>query len=346
MVRTLSIWRWQLIFTGSVAAMAVVIAAFVPVTLAQPLVIASLGLVVATSIVTLLVPWARLPRSAALSVPLLDALAIGLATGDTDVRLGFLWVFPVTWIATYFSLGWVFGCIGFISVCLVAFADRGGDPSDIMVRMLSVVLTLSFLGTTVHLGARRSRAVRRLLRRQSEQASRAAERAETQQLRVTQIIDALDVALVVVTPDGRIRRTNDAYRTLYGLDGFGAALPSAGVEYDSRRGEPLPPERTSLARGAAGERLLSERVWLFDGEGRWHALDVTTQAMAAGILDERLTLVIIDDVTELLEADERRRTLSAVVSHEIRNPLTAMIGHVDLMLERDDLPARVVEQLE
>lgn len=346
MVRTLSIWRWQLIFTGSMAAMAVVIAAFAPLTLATPMVIASLGLIMATSIVTLLLPWARLPRTAAVAVPLLDSLAIGLATGAADVRVGFLWVFPVTWIATYFGLAWVFGCIGFIGVCLVAFSDHSGDPSDIMVRMLSVLLTLSFLGATVHIGARRSRAVRRLLRRQSEQAGRAAERAETQQLRVTQIIDALDVALVVVAADGRIRRTNDAYRSLYGLDAFGAALPAAAVEYGSRRGDPLPPERTSLARGARGEELAGERVWLFDGEGRWHALDVTTQPMAAGPLDEHLTLVIIGDVTELLEADERRRTMSAVISHEIRNPLTAMIGHVDLMLERDDLPARVVEQLE
>ncbi|WP_217183002.1 cell wall metabolism sensor histidine kinase WalK [Streptomyces sp. AC495_CC817] len=346
MVRTLSIWRWQLIFTGSVAAMVVVIAAFRPSALALPTVIASLGLVVATSIATLVVPWNRLPRWAAVGVPLLDALAIGLASSVTDIRLGFLWVFPVTWIATYFALAWVFGCIGLISVCLIVFADHTGAPADTMVRMLSVVLTLGFLGTTVHLGARRARAVRHLLRRQSEQASRAAERAETQQLRVTQVIDALDVALVVVARDGRIRKTNDAYRGLYGLDAFGAALPSTAVEYDSRRGEPLPPERTSVARGARGEELVDERVWLYDSEGRWHALDVSTQVMAADTPDEHLTLVIIVDVTDPLEAEERRRTLSAVVSHEIRNPLTAMIGHVDLLLERDDLPERVVSQLE
>lgn len=343
MTRTLSIWRWQLIFTGSMIAITVAIAAFKPASFGNPLVVAGLGMILATTIVTLAVPWQKLPRSAVAAVPFLDALAIGFTTNAPDSRLGFLWVFPITWLATFFTLPWVFGGIAFVALCLALFADHSGTQADIVLRILSVVFTLSFLGTTVRLGAHRSRASRRLLKRQSEQAARAAERAEMQQMRVIQIIDALDIALVVVAEDQRIVRMNGAYRTLYGRDRYGAVLPSASVEYDDRRGSPVPPERTTLVRAAAGERLQSERVWLFDSGGSWHALDVSTHAMAGDA--DQLTLVIIDDITALIDADVERRALTAMVSHELRNPLTAIIGHADLLLERDDLPERVIGQV-
>lgn len=346
MFRTSSIWRWQLIFTGGIVAIAMMIAAFSPATFATPLVLVGFGLVLLVTLATVMTPWSRLPPNAAILVPMLDALAIGFTTSAPDVRLEFLWVFPVTWLATYFTMPWVFAGIGFISVCLVAFGNHPGEPAQMMLRVLIVVITLGFLGTTVRIGTQRSRAARRLLLRQSEQVNRAADRAETHQERVTQIIDVLDTALAAIGEDGVIQRMNGAYRALYGRDRFGASLPSPAVEYDDRRGEPLPPDRTILARAARCEIIQGERVWLYDTAGRWRALQVSTQQLAGPTDAKRTTLVIIDDITESLEAAEDRRAVSAIVSHELRNPLTAIIGHVDLLLERDDLPGDVVRQLE
>ncbi|MCT1477818.1 cell wall metabolism sensor histidine kinase WalK [Microbacterium sp. p3-SID336] len=346
MIRTVSIWRWQFVFTGSIVAIVVMVAGFKPQTLAIPLFVVGIGLVVVTTLVALLVPWHRLPRTAVTALPLLDVLAVGLTTSAPDLRLGFLWVFPVVWLATYFSMPWVFTGIALSSACLVFFADRSGEPADVLLRVLTVVVTLSFLGVTVRIGAQRSGAARRLLQRRSEQVNRAAERAETNQERVTQIIDALGVALVVVTGQGRILQMNDAYRALYGRDRYGAALPSASVEYDARRGTALAPSRTTLARAAAGEELRDERVWLYDGAGQWRALAVTTQPIAGAAEGDHIALVVIDDVTAILEAAEERRAFTAIVSHELRNPLTAIIGHVELLRERDDLPGRVPAQIE
>ncbi|MEU4016753.1 ATP-binding protein [Microbacterium sp. NPDC028030] len=346
MIRTMSIWRWQLVFTGSIVAIVVMITAFKPQTFANPFIVAGIALVVVTTLITLAVPWHRLPHVFATAVPLLDALAVGFTTNAPDIRLGFLWVFPVVWLATYFTMPWVLGGIAFISATLVLFADQSGTSADILLRLLTVVITLGFLGVTVRIGSQRSRAARRLLQRRSEQVNRAADRAETNQRRVTQIVDALSVALVVVSAGGRILQMNDAYRALYGRDRFGAALPSAGVEYDARRGTAVPPARTSIARAASGEKLQSEEVWLFDGKGQWRALEVSTQPMATAGGGEDVTLLVIDDVTMLREADEERRALAAVVSHELRNPLTAIVGHVDLLRERDDLPGRVPAQLD
>lgn len=346
MIRTPSIWRWQLIFTGGMVAVGVMIAAFKPSTFATPLVILGFGLLVVVTLATLLIPWSRIPSSAVVVLPLLDALAIGFTTSAPDIRLGFFWVFPVTWLATYFTMYWVFVGIGFISVCLISFGTHTGAPSEMMLRVLVVVVSLSFLGVTIRIGTQRSHAGRRLLQRQSEQVNRVAQRAEAHQQRVTQIIDVLDTALVAVSEDGAIQRMNDAYRALYGRDRYGASLPSPAVEYDDRRGEPLAPNATILARAARGERLAGERVWLFDSDGQWRTLSVSTQPLASTSDGQRTTLVVIDDITALREAAEERRTFAAIVSHELRNPLTAIIGHVDLLRERDDLPAQVLDQLE
>lgn len=345
MARSSSVWRWQLIFTGSTVTIAVMIAALRPATFAAPLFVAGLALIVATTLVVLAVPWERMPEWAAFLVPIADALAIGLTTNAPDVRLAYLWVIPVTWVATYYSMPYVVASIAFITICRVSLSNSPGTPADTLLQVLVLVLTLTFLGTTVRVGTQRSRAAARLLRRQSEQVNRVADRAETHRRRVTQIIDALGAALVCVDEDGTILNMNHSYRRLYGHDRFGARPSAPAVEYDDEQGEPLSPEQTALARAARGEKLRAERIWLYDAEGQWRTLELTTEPIESDAEGRLTTLLIIDDITEMLEAAEQRRAMIAMVSHELRNPLTAVLGHIDLLLERDDLPQKAIDQL-
>lgn len=345
MTRTASIWRWQLIFIGAVVAVVVLVTALKPTVFGTPLFTAGLMLALLITTGMLIVPWDRLPHAAALTVPMADVIAIGLTTAAPDIRLAFLWVIPVAWIATYFSMLAVIAALAVISASLLTFGNPSGMVSDLVLRVLITAFALGFLGTTIHMGNQRSGAARRLLRRRSEQINRIARRAETHQRRVTQIIDALDTALVAVGDDGRILKMNDAYRRLYGRDDYGAALPAPAVEYDDREGEPVPIDRTVLARARRGETAAGERVWLFDAEGAWRALEVSIQPIASDDDEGGVSLVRIEDVTEVLARAEERRTMSAILHHELRNPLTAIVGHIDLLLEREDLPDRAADQL-
>lgn len=346
MHRTSSVWRWQLIFTGSIVSVTVAVAALLPGVFTHPLFVAGLALVIVVTLATFLIPWQRVRPGWIAVVPFVDLIAIALTAEVADLRIGFLWVIPVAWIATYYS-GWVVAAaVGTISVSLVAIAGAQGPIAEATMRVVVTMLALGFLGTSIRIGAVRGRAARRLLRRQSQQTRRAADRAAAHERRVTQIIDALDTALVAISAQGTIVKMNEAYRELYGRDRYGARLPAPAVEYDDHRGEPVAPTATTLARAARGERLDGERVWLYDASGRWRALQVTTQPIASVDEDGETTLLIIDDVTEQLEAGEERRKMAAIVSHELRNPLTAILGHVDLLLDRDDLPERVRRQLE
>ncbi|SDM09473.1 sensor histidine kinase [Microbacterium azadirachtae] len=345
MSRRASIWRWQLIFVSTTVAIAVLVAALKPTVFATPLFTAGLLLSLVATIVVLVLPWDRIPPAGILAVPMVDIVAIGLTTQAPDIRLGFLWVIPITWIATYYSMIAVFGGIALITAFLFTIANQTGLFSDVVLRVLITAFALGFLGTTIRIGVKRSRASSRLLRRRSEQIDRIARRAETHERRVTQIIDALDTALVALGDDGVILKMNDAYRRLYGVDADGIALPAPAVEYDDREGEPVPVHRTVLARASRGEQLDGERVWLYDADGVWRALEVSTRPMASDADQGAVTLVRIDDVTAALAAAEERRLMSAILTHELRNPLTAIVGHVDLLLERDDLPARAADQL-
>lgn len=345
MRRSASVWRWQLMLVASTVLIGALIAGFKPALFGRPQFVIGMMLIVVLTLVTLIVPWHRVRAEWMLVVPFADIMAIGLSSAANDVRLGYLWVFPITWIASYYAMTALIGALALISFSLIAFASPTVAPSDTLIRVIVTVLALGFLGAVIRIGTQQSRAARRLLQRQSEQLDRIARRAEAHEHRVTQIIDSLDLALAAVTADGAIVKTNDAYRQLYRRGELDGSLPSRAVEYDDRQGEPLPPDRTAVSRAARGEHMDAERMWLFDADGEWRALQVSSQPIAT--IEDRaaVALVIIEDVTELFEAAQERQAMTAIVSHELRNPLTAIIGHVDLLRDRDDLPERVQEQL-
>lgn len=345
MRRARSVWRWQLILAGTTTTIAIVVAALEPRLFADAEFVSGLILMVLTTLGALLTPWHRLPRTMINALPFVDIVAIGLMAGPSNLRLGFLWVFPIAWIASYQPPIWIAGALALIGASMVHDVVRDGISSAYALRIIIVLLSLAFIGITINMGATRTRATGRLLRRQSEQLARTVRRVESQERRVVQVIDAIETALAAVDAAGKIVAMNSAYRDLYARGSADGIHPSPSVEYDARRGEPLPPEATSLARAASGESIDGDRLWVFDAEGRWRALAMSTRPLDVAPGQPTTTLLVIDDVTADLEAETRRNGVTTVISHELRNPLTAIVGHVDLLLERDDLPTDARDQL-
>lgn len=343
--RSRSIWQWQLILAFSTVAIALAVALLDSQMFGDPSFGIGIVLIVLISATTLVVPWPRVPRWAVMLVPALDIIAIALMSANNDVRLGFLWTFPVVWIATYYRLAWLMGALALIAGFSLSAALRGGLTPDLALRVLIVLLALGFMGITIHIGSRRTRAFSRLLRRQFTQLSRTLHRVEAQEQHASTMFNALDTGLARVDERGGLLAANDAYRELYSIGEIGYAHPTTAVEYDGYKGTALSREATSLARAARRELFDEERIWLFDAAGSWHALDVSTRLMDAGAVEAASTLLIVRDVTATVKAAFDRQTMTSVVSHELRNPLTAIAGHADLLLERNDLPQDVLDQL-
>ncbi|WP_299087679.1 cell wall metabolism sensor histidine kinase WalK [uncultured Microbacterium sp.] len=344
--RSRSLWRWQLILTATVVTLVGTTAVLEPARFGQvTFVIGAIG-VIGLTCVALAFPWHRVSRRDVALLPLADIVAIGLLTaGSAGTSLRFLWVFPVAWIATYYTLPWIIGAVGVVAACMVAEAASSPLTAAVAQPFLTVLLALGFIGITMNIGAGRTRAYAHLLRRQVSQLDRTRERAVVQVERTAQLSDALETGLASVDRDGVLVLANAAFLRLYAAESAASFTPTTAVEYDERRGRALGPSETAFARAARGERFNDRRVWLFTAAGRWHALDVSSRPVDTIPGESPSNLLVIHDVTSVVDAARERRTVTTVVSHELRNPLTAILGHTELLQDREDLPPDIRRQL-
>ncbi|WP_298944478.1 PAS domain-containing sensor histidine kinase [uncultured Microbacterium sp.] len=344
--RSRSIWRWQLILTATVVTLVGTSAILEPHRFAEPtFFLGAVGIVFLTC-VALAFPWHRVGRREIALLPLADIIVIELlAAGTNGTPLRHLWVFPVAWIATHYTLPWLMGAIGVVAGILIVEAFTAPITAMVTQRFLTVLLSLAFIGVTINIGTRRTRAYSHLLRRQFSQLDRTRQRALAQAESASLLSDALETGVARVDRDGVLVTANAAFLTLYAAESAASFTPTTAVEYDDRRGRALEMHETAFARAARGERFNDRRVWLFTAAGRWHALDVSSRPIDTAPGESPSNLLVVYDVTATVDAERERRTVSTVVSHELRNPLTAILGHTELLQDRDDLPADIRRQL-
>lgn len=344
--RTRSIWLWQLSLAAVVVVVTLAILVLAPQMLGDPTTAVGVALILIVTVVTLTVPWDRVGSTAVALVPLLDIFAIGMLAFGGDLRFSFLWVFPLAWFASHYSVAWMIGGLTIVAgIILLDVFTHTADPFSTL-RFMVVQLSLTFISITIYSSARRTAAFTRLLRRQSQRLEVTLERVRAQERRVNQVLNGLDAAIARVDREGRLLGINDAYISLYGIDPRDASRPPTSVEYDERGGTALRRNERPAARAARGELFSDEQLWLFDAEGRWHIVSASTRELVHGPAEPETTLLVIRDVTETVEAEAARRTLATTVTHELANPLTAIIGYTDLLLDDDDLPPRSRDRLE
>ena len=343
--RTRSVWLLQLILGASVVITVLLVQALEPSLFGLWPFASGVGTIIALTATAIVVPWHRLPRAAVALIPFGDIIGVGLLSFGTDLRFGFFWVFPIIWIATHFTLAYLISALSTVGVIIVVDATVNATGPVTALRLIVVLLSLTFIAITSYLSARQTRAFKQLLRRQASRLQGTLQRVSGQERRVSQMLNGLDTGIARLSVDGEVLALNDTYIALYGVERDEPQRPGAAVEYATLRGEPLPESERPFARAARGEQFEDERVWLFDPHGEWHALSASTRRLISSDEPES-TLLIIHDVTALIESERARERLAATVSHELRNPLTAIIGHADLALDDPNLSPKVREQLE
>ncbi|THE08423.1 HAMP domain-containing histidine kinase [Microbacterium oleivorans] len=335
--RVRSVWQWQLIFTFSVVVITVAVGVLDVGLLATPGFLFGILVIVIASIATLVTPWARTPKHAAFVLPVVDIVAIGFLS-LSQPSLGYLWVFPIAWVATYYGTLEIVSSLAAVALMNLADPAHWDFSPGVIVELLIVLLALAFLAITISVGAQRIRAFRALASNQARRLATTVERVQSAEQRVNTVFDSISVALARIAPGGEIVSANSAYRALYSLDTQDLRFPVGGaVEYSAFRGRALAPSETAAARAGRGELVDQERLWLFDRSGTWRALNLSIRSSGANSIGEETFVVELEDLTVVSDAQREAPQATRTIAHELRNPLTAILGHADLLIEGDSL---------
>ncbi|MDQ1122419.1 sensor histidine kinase [Microbacterium trichothecenolyticum] len=229
-------------------------------------------------------------------------------------------------------------------ICAVMLHQLSTDPLQrFSASSLLLPFTLAAVACIAHVTARRARAQRALLEKQSSELRRAVDRSRRQEDLVTEVLDAVDFGVTRITSSGELAVTNVAHARLLDRD------DASGQELPVFRGDgttPIADRDTPLARARAGEIFEGELVWYGQpGEDR-RALSVTARRLPAREGVDAGTVVVSRDVTVEEQARREREDFVASVSHELRTPLTSILGYLDIVLEDPALTTVTRERLE
>ena len=163
------------------------------------------------------------------------------------------------------------------------------------------------------------------------------------------VLDSVDVGLVLLDRHGRFERANRHHQSILALaypDGHHGRAGQTGDFYAADGTTPLASRELPCARAARGEEFDHHRVWVGADPATRRALAVSARSVSDESGQDVGAALAFSDITDLVEALQAREVFVASVSHELRTPLTVVLGHLELLLEVDDLPDAVARQLQ
>jgi PAS domain S-box-containing protein len=155
--------------------------------------------------------------------------------------------------------------------------------------------------------------------------------------RTTQLaVNSLPDAIAIINPDGGVELANDAAQQLFGLR---PQMPLSAVT--ASRLEDLFKRAVSERRTVQSQGY-DAAIQIFNGQERFFL------PTAVPILDEDRQFVgvtlVLADVTNLRKLDEMKSGMLAVVSHELKTPLTSIRMSTHLLLEEKVGPLNSKQQ--
>jgi two-component system, OmpR family, phosphate regulon sensor histidine kinase PhoR len=297
--------------------------------------LASLVLAPVVWVVTLLIPWRRTPDWCRVALLVLDIGLIGLARLDPVGGSALLVVIPALW------LGFVYGVRGAVVTGLATVALIV-VPGLLYIGSTGINLSRSVLTTVLAVVV--SLAIANVVQR----VRGGQETIELQRRVGEAILDTVDVGLVLLDSQGRYttmnRRHHDFMRLAFS-GGHGGVAGQLGEVYHEDGETLVQREEMPTYRATQGEEFDDQLIWVGSDPLTRRALSVSSRVVRDDQGRFGGAALAYKDVTDFMRALEVKEEFVASVSHELRTPLTSIHGFTSLVLERDDLPEEVVNQL-
>lgn len=193
----------------------------------------------------------------------------------------------------------------------------------------------------------RYRLTRENQRLQGELAVRAVElehamrKTQIEQARLQAVLDQLPEGVVIVEgTEGRMVAANQAAERIWGHPFIPDVTVSDYDAYASENldGSPRRPQETPLARVLfSGQPVMGDQGVIVQPEGE----RITVLSNAAPLRDGGGTLIgavaVFQDITELKRLEQLKDEILSIASHELKNPLTVILGYSSLLAQSPTL---------
>jgi signal transduction histidine kinase len=316
--------------------------------------VAAMAMATVALVLSVTVPWDRLPVMAVAVLPVIDIAVVGLSRlASLGAGAGVLVLLPAYW------LGRALGRRGVVITLLAGLATITlpgvlilEPTGDNISRSLLIPLVGTFAawaaqaigGTLAQL--RHERAVAEADR---DRLAGALEFIEHQGRVSDAIIDTVDVGLLLLDAEGNyqsMNRRHHAFMKVAFPEGHRGRVGQLGLVFDENGDRRLTSEEMPTTRAAKGEEFDDLRIWVGDDPLTWRAMSVSARSVRDDDGTFRGAALAYNDVTEYMRALRVKDEFVASVSHELRTPLTSIRGYVDLLMEEDDLPPGAMQKLE
>lgn len=315
----------------------------------SPLLFWAIAFFVILTAVAALVPWNAIPRQWGMVLPFLNLVGILMLRELAPVTgIGFLVILPLVWIARTFSRTLtIVGVAGTIVVLWALRLARGVplSTSDFMTFVVLPVL-VAFVAGAVYTSSRRSRAQAALLRQHSAMVQGALEKASRQEGILIEMLNAVDFGVIAFDRTGTVtfvNRKQRQYLADFGTDPDAVIHP---IVYQADGITPYTDEDRPLARALNGQAFDNLIVWVGEPGERRAAHAVSSRILHDRTGDYDGGVIVLTDITQELEAIRARDDLIASVSHELRSPLTSILGYLDLAREEPNMSDGTQRMLE
>ena len=162
------------------------------------------------------------------------------------------------------------------------------------------------------------------------------------------VFDTVDVGLLLIDQQGRFERMN---RRL--VDTMAIPYPHGHAGRAGQQGMVFRPDGVTAMtrdeipsyRASAGEEFDDLLVWIGNDPATRRAFSVSARNVRGEDGGPGGAALACKDVTDLIEALQAKEDFVASASHELRTPLTSVLGYLELISDREDLPPGLATQL-
>ncbi len=303
----------------------------------SPVVFSLVAYFFALTAVTALVPWDAIPRLWGALLPFANLAGIlVLREFEPQSGVGLLVVLPIIWIARTF--GATLTIAGVAGTVLAMWATRlmRGTPitwTD-FVTFVVVPVLVAFVAGAIYVSSARGRAQAKLLRQHSSMVQGALEKASRQEGVLNELLNAVDFGVIAFDRTGSVTFVNRAHRQY--LTDFGTPADAVvhPVIYQADGVTLYTDDDRPLTRALSGQAFDNLIIWVGEPGERRAAHSVSSRILHDREGEYDGGVIVLNDITKELEAIRARDDLIGSVSHELRSPLTSILGYLDLA--RDD----------